>query len=57
MFHRHVFRLMLLDEFAQAVEYGFQPFRQRRIRGFDTAAGDVTKLAPGLVDDAKSGNA
>ena len=27
LFHRHVLRLMLLDDFAKAVENGFQPFR------------------------------
>jgi hypothetical protein len=48
---------MLLNDFAQAIENSFQSFRQCRIRRFDTAAGDVTELAPGLVDDAKSGNA
>ena len=57
LFHRHVLGLMLLDDFGEAVENGFEPLRQCRIRRFDTAAGDVSELVPGLVDDAKSGNA
>jgi hypothetical protein len=46
-----------LNDFREAVKDGFQAFRQCRIWRFDTATGDVTELAPGLVDDAKSGNA
>jgi len=45
------------DDFGEVVEDGFQALRQRTVRRFDAAAGDVGEPAAGLGDDAKAGDA
>ena len=50
-------RLMLLDHFAQGVEYDFQTLRQFAIRCLDTTAGDITQLLALFIEYAKPGNA
>jgi hypothetical protein len=47
---------MFANDFSQAVEDGFQAFRQRGIRRLDAAAGDIGKLVARLGDNAEAGD-